>query len=484
MNYVYKTKPYPHQVRALKKLLRNRGGGAQVPMRWGKTKMAIDFAGAMHLLERVERVLVVTVTDGVPVWHEQIALHCAVPWTVLEPYDGSSIWVSVDGENKHPGSTGVAWKVINFQGLYARESIPGQSWVPVERKELVEFNADLVIVDESHHIGNPETLQAKHAYKLGNRARFRLFMTGTMFHRKPFYVFGQIKFFDDGIFGTNWGHFKDKVAIMGGRSGYEILRYRNLKWMVRKVKRWVYMEEYVPLREPVVNVIPAPLTGRNLQVYKKMEAENIVHVDGSRATADIILTKHLRCQQIAGGWLKTDDGYKRVGTCKLDMAASRLAEYREQDILKAVIGCRFLPELADLIKLARKLGYTPIPFFGSVPKADRPRRIAQFQDTSKPTLFIAQIRAAREAIDLSAASTMMLYSLTESYLDYDQFRRRIEVFEDTRTLQYDHIIVPGTRDEVAWQAMQEKQDVATFIVKRPDLVEAIVARNSERKAKG
>jgi len=31
----YRTKPYPHQRDALKFLLRNRGGGLQVPMRWG-----------------------------------------------------------------------------------------------------------------------------------------------------------------------------------------------------------------------------------------------------------------------------------------------------------------------------------------------------------------------------------------------------------------------------------------------------------------
>jgi hypothetical protein len=36
--YRFKTRPYPHQVRALKFLLHHRGGGLQVPMRWGLSK--------------------------------------------------------------------------------------------------------------------------------------------------------------------------------------------------------------------------------------------------------------------------------------------------------------------------------------------------------------------------------------------------------------------------------------------------------------
>lgn len=35
MRYRFATKPYPHQKKALKFLLHNRGGGLQVPMRWG-----------------------------------------------------------------------------------------------------------------------------------------------------------------------------------------------------------------------------------------------------------------------------------------------------------------------------------------------------------------------------------------------------------------------------------------------------------------
>jgi len=394
-----------------------------------------------------------------------------------------------DNENLAPGGTFLEWRVINFENLYSRERIREDSrdWVPVPNQELIDFVGDgggvLIIVDESHHIGNPTTEQSKQVNRLARKAQLRVFMTGTMFHRKPFFIFGQAKFYDPFIYGTNWGNFKAEIAVMGGASGYEVLRYKNLKRTINKLRPVVHMEKYVPPRHPVTNIIPVTLTGRNREVYMRMERESVADLgDGQRVTADIILTKHLRLQQLAGGWARTEDGYKRVGRCKLDIAKSRIAEYLEQDITKAVIGVRFLTELRDLCEVAKKVGFRPIAFHGGLPKGPkRTARITAFQELDEPCLFITQHRAARESIDLSVASVMMLYSLPEGFLTFDQFIRRIEKYRDKRTLLYDILLAMGTRDEVSWAALQEQQDVARLLVTNPELVERIVAHNVDKK---
>lgn len=484
MRYAYKTEPYLHQHKALLFLLRNRGGGLQVPMRWGKTKVGIDFAGALHLLEGISRVLVVTVVDGVDVWHNEIAKHCAAPWLITTSTPDPIAVGSVVHRSKDGGvDRGLWFRVVNWESTYAREPTGrGREWVPMERADLHLWAPDLVIVDESHHAGDPTSVQHKHVYRLCRQARRVLVMTGTMFHRRPFYVFGQAKLYDPGIFGTNWGHYKRRVAVMGGYGGYEVLRYRNLKWMMRRVRPWCHIEKYVPPRKPVINFIPAHLTGRNREVYAKMERDAIVRLGDATASADIVLTKHLRLQQLSGGWARTDKGYKQIGRCKLAIAESRLREYREQGVPKAVVVARFLPELADLAKAGRRAGFAVIVFHGGLPKGrERTRRFEAFNATSKPVLFIAQIQSVRESIDLSTADTMMLYSLSESYLDYDQVTSRIEKFKDKRTLMYDHIVAVETRDEVTWESMQEKRDVAEFIADDPERVERIVAANVDRR---
>lgn len=490
MNLKYKTKPYPHQVRALRKLLHNRGGGLQVPMRWGKSWVGINFSGAMYHIEDVRKVLVVTVTSGLGVWEAQVAEHCPVPWAtrVYKAKQVSETADAVDGSlykfSEETETDYLTFWIVNFQNLYQRDRDPKRGeWLPAPNAELLAYDADIVIVDESHHIGDPSAVQSVEARRLGRKARFRVFMTGSMFHRRPFFVFGQAKFFDDGTaLGSSYTQYKKRIAVMGGYGGYEILKYRNLKWMIERLKPSVYMEKYVPPGKAVHNVIHFDLTGRTLQFYSAMASKGIVTYRGKRSLAPIILTKHLRLLELCGGHLAFEDERTRVGQDKLTMCADRLKEYREQDIHKAVIGCRFLPELAELARLAKTLGFLPVLFHGGVPKGDeRSRRVALFQETNKRALFISQIAAGKESIDLSAASVMMYYSLTESYVAHDQFSKRIEKFKDTRTLMYDYMIGRGTLEAVNLAALEMNEDLAKYIVTHPERVEALTTLENRKK---
>lgn len=78
--YHYKTKPYVHQVKALKKLLSNGWGGALLmEPRTGKTKVLIDYASILHSAGHVNRVIVFAPAGVLGVWEEEIPKHCPVP---------------------------------------------------------------------------------------------------------------------------------------------------------------------------------------------------------------------------------------------------------------------------------------------------------------------------------------------------------------------------------------------------------------------
>lgn len=460
MNYHFPIKPRPHQIKALKFLLRNRGGGLQVPMRWGKTATAVHFANCMHLLENVQRVLVVCPISVLGVWPEEI-------------------------EKNTPPGIKLDWRIVNFESVYSRERTRGRGWRPVPNQELMEWRPDLLIVDESHNIGNPQTVTSKHVFRLSRIARFRLIMTGTMFHRKPFFVFGQAKVYDPAIFGEAWTPFKRHIAVFGGYGGYEVIRYQNLRWMMNKLKPWVFMQEYVPpSTEPVVNVLRFSLSGRNADVYEEMERESIIEVNGRHVISPIVLTKHLRLQQIAGGWVKVDGKYVKVGNDLARIASDRLREYAEQSIDKVVIGCQFIPELRDAALAAKAHGYRVFLMHGGVPKSERHGRVKSFAEYDGKAVFIAQISTMREGVDLSCADVMMFYSLSPSYVTHDQFSRRIEKYNETRTLMYDYLVPVGTRTEVTFEALRMKKDVAQFMQENPDRVEEITASTKGDKSWG
>jgi hypothetical protein len=451
-------------------------------MRWGKTKVAVDFAAAMSMLEQVRNVLVFCPLSVVGVWEDELRRHCPTPWVLVDELGNS--YAAGNGEGEYGVEERwdwpvMRWMVMNFDRSYDRWRDPEDgTWFPVPNKQLEEFKADLIIVDESHHIGNPSAVVSKHIYQLGRKARFRLIMTGTMFHRKPFYVFGQFKFLDPSLFGTSFSSFKKKIAVFGGYGGYEVLRYINLSWMMRRIRPWVHIEKYVPPRNAVVNVLRFHLTGSNLSHYVKMEKESIIEVGGEEVISPIVLSRHLRCQQIAGGWIKTDTRYRRVGDDKYKIGTDRIAEYAEQEIDKFVVGCRFIPELRDAATAAKKAGYKVLLLHGGLSKEERTKRIKSFKVTEERCAFISQISAGKEGIDLSAASVMLFWSLPESFVEFDQFRHRIYKFNEKRTLMYDYLVAWGTRDQVTFEAIKRKEDVARFITSNPKLVEKITEHRS------
>lgn len=476
MKYKFRTKPWPHQVKALRFILHELfdtgSAGLQVPMRWGKSKVATDAAGALHIKFGINRVLVVVTTSGLGVWEKEIHKHCPFPVRIIN-YRGEVV--------REDEAYVLTFFIIHHAILYGRDYGWGESsreWMPGPNPAIENFAPEFIIMDESHRIGDPSSEQCKMAYRYGRGARFRLTLTGTMFHRAPLMVFGQMKFMDDSVFGTTVTAFRRMYVRFGGYGNYEIVGYRNLENMATKLKRKVYVEEYVAHTEPVVTTTPLELE-ESREAYRTMERESFLKVGEDEITAPIILTRHLRCQQIAGGYLKTDKGkFIQVGQEKARALTDKLTVMGEEGTDKVVVVARFIPELRDIAKAAQEAGYTFEALHGGVPRGvARDRRIASFQEAERPTVMVCQIQAAAEAIDLSAASVMVFYSLPESYLLYSQMRARIEKYKETRTLLYDHMIAKGTRDEVTWLAMKLKKDVAQFLLENPSLVERITARN-------
>jgi hypothetical protein len=468
MKYRFRTRPYRHQVKALKKVLRVvlkkglPGVALFVPMRYGKSKIVIDAACVLHDALGISRVLWVTTVSGLSVVDAEVEKH------MPERYRGK-----------------VEFRAVNFEGLYDRqkwEAYGEYGFEMVHSAWIEEYDPDMVVVDECHHIGRPTTEQSKHAYHWGRRARVRIAMTGSPFHRKPFFVFGAMKFLDAAMLGSNFGNFKKKVALFGGYENREVIRYRNLGWLVKTIRPVTHYQKYVPRMKPQRVVVKFELDeGREL--YERMEQDSYINWDGTEVSADIVLTKHLRLAQIAGGWVKaTDRPYRRVGRERQRMFADDLAELKENGIDKLVVGCRWRPELNDAAAVARKAGYKVLLLHGGTPSGhERTRRFRAFHEATVPVCFIAQLNAAREAVDLSCASVMTFYSLPEDYLTYSQFAARIEKYNDDRTLQYRHLVGVGTRDVVTWLALRTQHDVAHLLWHRPDFVEELSARAFQRR---
>jgi SNF2 family DNA or RNA helicase len=446
LRYRFKTKPRPYQVRALKKLIKNRGGHLWIPMRGGKTKVAIDFVGSGQLKWGWKRVLVICPKKVRPVWKMEIKKH-------------------------QPEDIDLEWAITNYERTYAREPF-GNSWRPVDNQELWDFRPDVIIIDEGHRVGDPTTLANKKIYKLSKKYGIPVvILTGTPVHRKIFLAFGMFKLDDDSVFGTDWGSYKSQYGLWGGYQRRTLLKYANLKLWREKVEPRVFSMRYVPPVPPQHILRPFELETSS-STYRELMVDSVTAVKGHQIEAPIVLTKILKGMQIAGGWLRdTEKGvWLRTGNEKKEAFDELVHEIRDSEIHKFVVFCRFLPEMRDAADVARRYGYTVLSLRGKTTEAALEHRLEVFAEKKARLCFVVQATTGGEGLDFSAADTAVYYSLPAGLLPYDQSSARIRRWKDKRTLTYFYLAARGTVDELAYLAIQEGLEVVDMVQHHPTLL--------------
>ena len=94
--------------------------------------------------------------------------------------------------------------VVNYESAWRLE------------KELLAYNADLIIADEAHKLKENRSKQSKGLHTLGDKARFKLLLTGTVITNRELDVFSQYRFFNPQIFGTSFYAFRNQYFDMDG----------------------------------------------------------------------------------------------------------------------------------------------------------------------------------------------------------------------------------------------------------------------------
>src|SRR4051812_24169722 len=383
--YRFKTRPYKHQVKALKFALRHYKGVALfMPMRSGKTKTAIDWVGMLHLKFGVERVLIVCPLSVVGVWKKQLKIH------LPEEYVGK-----------------IRFLIINYEKVFDREpyEVEGdRGWTPIPRQVLYRWKPDVVIVDEAHKIGNPSAAQSYHLWQLVEdvKPKAKMILTGTPFHRKILMVFGMYRFLNKEIFGTSFTAYKRRYGRWGGYGDLKLVGQKNRSEWREKISPITFLMKSLPLVAPQHEIVPYRLE-ESEGAYKSMADDFIAWVGDGVVEAPIALTRALRLSQICGGRLKDSEGtLRRVGKEKRRAFSGLIGdEFVPNELHKFVVFARFVPELKDIVEVCRGAGYKVFLMYGKTPGDLREQRIAAFEESEGKAVFVSQVQTGALGIDLS-----------------------------------------------------------------------------------
>lgn len=455
-----KAKPYEHQYKAFEFACMkfgilpgefSSGVALLMEMGTGKTITSIGIAGVLYQFGKIKRVLVVAPLSILGVWEEEFSRFADYPYT-LTVLKGPS---SKKTETLHAvGRNGLQIVVVNYESAWRIE------------KELLTFDADLIIADEAHKLKEARTSQSKAMHHFGDKARYKLLLTGTVITNRELDVFSQYRYLNRKVFGDSFYVFRNRYFDMVGY-GNHIPRFRNYMLddflqRMHSIAFRVTKEECLDLPGITEEVRTVELEPKAMKIYKELQKESYTELDKKEVSAVNILTKLLRLSQVTGGHLTDDEGDNNaVSTAKLDALADILDSAMTEE-KKIVVMARFVPELNDIEALLKKEGIGFASVRGGV--KNREEEIRRFQEDSDCRVFVGQIAAAGLGITLTAASTMVFYSLDYSMSNFEQAKARIHRVSQTENCLYIYLVAKGTVDAKVLRALRQKVDLAKALV--------------------
>lgn len=458
-----KVKPYEHQVRAFKFAcellgampsegnLTSTGVALLCEMGCGKTVMAIAIIGYLYLLGKIKRLLIVAPLSIVSVWRDSFDDFAAFPYelTVLSGNSAKKKRQITEQDGK-----GLQVLVINYESAWRLESA------------LLVWGPEAIICDEGHKLKEARTAQSKAMHNLGDKASYKLLLTGTLITNKEIDVFSQYRFCEKRVFGTSFYAFRNEFFEMTGY-GNHIPKFRQSKTedFLKRMHSIAFRctkEECLDLPGITEEIVKVELEPAAQKIYKELEKESYTELANSEVTAANVLTKLLRLSQVCGGHLTSDSGETNVvSTAKLEVLSELVDSVLEQG-KKVVVMARFVLELEDIQKLLEKKKVKYAVIRGGV--RDRDLQIKNFQEDDECKVFLGQIAAAGLGVTLTAASTMIFYSLDYSMSNFEQAKARIHRISQKENCHYIYLVAKNTVDVKVLRALRNKVNLAKALV--------------------
>jgi SNF2 family DNA or RNA helicase len=458
-----KAHPYEHQRRAFEFACRlfgltghdpptSRGVALLMEMGTGKSLTTIAVAGRFWLDHKVERMLIVAPLSILGVWQEEFRKFAAFEYSLIVLNGSES--KKIEKLRQMPTS-GLQVAVINYESEWRLE------------KELVAWDADLIVCDEGHKIKTHNIAASKCMHRLGVKARYRMLLTGTIITNKAIDVFSPYKFLNPAVFGNSFYAFRNRYFDMTGYGNHTpVMKLSMADELTRRIHSIAYRAtkaECIDLPETTEIVRTVELEPQAKHLYQQLVRDSYAQIKGGEITAANVLTRLLRLSQLTGGFLRGDEGdrVERVSSAKLD-ALSDIVDSAAQEGGKLVVIARFLPEIDAITRMleSKSIGYALIT--GAV--NDRDEQVRRFQTDPDVTVFIGQIATAGLGITLTAADTMVFYSLDYSMSNFEQAKARIHRVGQRNPCTYIYLVADGTVDGKVLKALRDKADLAKALI--------------------
>jgi SNF2 family DNA or RNA helicase len=328
------------------------------------------------------------------------------------------------------------------------------------KKQLLGIKWDHLILDEAHKIKAAGGKASRFCTKLQlNEFGRKRLLSGTMLPNNKLDAYGQFRFLEPGMYGTNFTKFRNLFAEMGGYQGYQIVGWKNEERFNKILNSITFHVDKSVLDLPPTLTLYRPVeispTGRDL--LRNIEKEFIADVGAGTVTAANALSRLVKMREVTSGFVRDDDEVDHhVHDGRLDALEEVLEEIGPDK--KVVVFCEFRWDLDQVMSAANRLGRK----YGEVS--------GRFNDTVEarypPDVQILGIhpKSGGLGLNLQDSHYCIFYSVGFSLGDYEQALSRVERGGQTESVRAIHLVAKGTVDEQVYAALRDKKKVVLEIM--------------------
>lgn len=323
---------------------------------------------------------------------------------------------------------------------------------------LEKWPFDMVVIDELSSFKNHQSKRFRALKKVLHSIERVVGLTGTPSPNGLMDLWAEIYLLDQGErLGKTIGRYRERYFRPGARNGYVIYNWKPVEGARQEIEEKLSdicvsmsAEDYLKLPERIDNIIPVYLSDSERAIYKKMEKEQLLKLDGEHITALNAAATMNKLLQIANGSVYSETGEAvKVHEAKLE-ALEEIIDTSDGSVLVFYNFKHDLKAIQSKIKDAGVLNSS----------ADIDK-----WNAGETRVLLAHPASVGHGLNLQEGGNIIVwYGLTWSLELYQQANARLHRQGQNKPVIVHHLVCEGTVDEDVMKALDNKDFSQTALL--------------------
>lgn len=328
--------------------------------------------------------------------------------------------------------------------------------------EFLERGFDMVVLDESTMIKNPDSKRSNAITKVGQLADYRIAMTGTPVGNNLDDIWAQMYFLDQSL-GPSVGDFRNRYMYQPAKREHPyfwVPHDGSKEKVVERIKDRVIRftkDECLDLPPRTEQIREVGLSNQSESYYQTMQDDLYVVVDDKEIVATTDMGKIHKLRQITNGFVI--DEYEDVHL--IDKKPPKLRETKK--ILREITGKAIIWAYyrQDFSYLQDNLE-NPLTLNSDVSGSQAIEVERKFKENDDYQVLIAHPESVKFGHTWNVATNVIYYSYSYSVLNYNQSRdRNYRIGQDSPVTEF--ILIGSPVDEYLMESLKEGKDFGDWI---------------------